>query len=242
MPYRRLPNTDAARLKALKTAFGKGKEVPPFQLAFSQSTYQKASLFLPTYEQAILQYNLSYKSQTNKSKEYQAQLKKARMYISHFIQVVNMAIARGELKEDIRTIFGIEKGEKKVPSLVSEQEVITWGQNIIEGENKRRFSGGSPITNPTIAVVKVRYENFIEAYNHQKTLQKNTQRTLSELNEKRSIADEIILEIWNEVEEHYKDLPENERRENAQKYGLVYVYRKNELNKLDFFNSNNLNT
>ena len=29
MPYRRLPNTDAARLKALKIALEKGEEVPP---------------------------------------------------------------------------------------------------------------------------------------------------------------------------------------------------------------------
>jgi len=87
----------------------------------------------------------------------------------------------------------------------------------------------APITNPTIAVVRVRYEQFLEAYNNQKVLQHNTQRMLNNLNELRKKADEIILSIWNEVEEHYKDLPDEERREKAATYGLVYVYRKNEI-------------
>lgn len=39
MPYRRLPNTDAARLKALRNALTKGEEIPPFKLAFPQSLY-----------------------------------------------------------------------------------------------------------------------------------------------------------------------------------------------------------
>jgi len=38
MPYRRLPNTDAARVRALKTALDKGKEVPPHKLAYSAKT------------------------------------------------------------------------------------------------------------------------------------------------------------------------------------------------------------
>ena len=47
MPYRRLPNTDVARLRALRIAFEKGKELPPFQLAFSQTTLQKIQIESP---------------------------------------------------------------------------------------------------------------------------------------------------------------------------------------------------
>jgi hypothetical protein len=41
--------------------------------------------------------------------------------------------------------------------------MMSWGRRIIEGEEFRIKKGGSPITNPTIAVVKVRFENFIES-------------------------------------------------------------------------------
>ncbi|HCT30470.1 MAG TPA: hypothetical protein DIW31_06995 [Bacteroidales bacterium] len=232
MPYRRLPNTDVARIKALKTAYSKGKELPPFKLAFSQSTFAKIELFINSFEKAMINYKATYNMQIEKSKDYNVIMKKAKLYLSHFIQVVNMAIARGELPDKTRTIYGMDIDEGKVPSLNTEKDMIEWGKKIIEGEAKRIMSGQQPITNPTIAVVKVRFENFVESYNHQKILQQNTQRMLTELDALRNKADDIILNIWNEVEATFKDLPDDLKRERSSEYGLVYVYRKNELKGL----------
>jgi len=100
------------------------------------------------------------------------------------------------------------------------------------------MSGYAPITNPTIAVVKVHYDNFLEAYKFQKMLQKNHARALNNLSELRSEADDIILNVWNEVEETYKDLPDDLKREKAQNYGLVYVFRKNEIGRISLFKDN----
>ena len=60
MPYRRLPNTDVARLRALRTAYTIGKELPPFKLAFSQSTLQKIQSFLPSFEKILLECKHAY--------------------------------------------------------------------------------------------------------------------------------------------------------------------------------------
>ncbi len=232
MPYRRLPNTDVARLRALKTAYKKGKELPPFKLAFSQSSFTKAQLFIDSFEKAMATYKAAYTVQIDKSQDYNNVMRKAKLYLSHFIQVLNMAIARGEMSPEIRKVYGMDVDERKLPSLNSEKELIDWGKLIIDGETSRMRKGQTAVTNPNIALVKVRYENFVEAYNHQKILQQNTQRALNDLNSLRDKADEIILNIWNEVESTYKDLPDDERRERAKEYGVVYVYRKNELKGL----------
>ena len=58
--------------------------------------------------------------------------------------------------------------------------------------------------------------------------QKNSARTLKKLIQLRVTADEIIRDIWNEVEATYEALPDTARREQAQRYGVQYVYRKNE--------------
>ena len=232
MPYRRLPNTDSARLRALKAASKKGKELPPFKLAFTQSTFTKAELFINSFEKAIANYRAAYNKQIERNKDYQNLAKKARLYLSHFIQVLNMAISRGELPETVRSVYGMDTDEKKLPNLSADKDMIEWGKLIIKGESDRTSKGQPPITNPTIAVVKVRYENFVEAYNHQRILQQNTHRCQGELEELRKRADEIILDIWNEVEDKFNDLPDHERRERAIEYGLVYVYRKNEIKGL----------
>ncbi len=229
MPYRRLPNTDAARLRALKIALEKGKEIPPFKLSFSQSTLHKIQTFLPSFEKAIYECKQAYAKQIEKNKKYVSVLKKAKIYISHFIQVVNMAIHRGDLAISERKYFGLKEDIRKIPSLNSEADVIKWGEKLILGETIRTREGRSLITNPTIAVVKVRYENFLDGYKYQKMLQKNHQRFQEKLDNLRMKADEIILSIWNEVEDFYKNEPEDLKREKAKNYGLVYVFRKNEL-------------
>ena len=105
MPYRRLPNTDSSRMKSLKSAYGKGKALPPFKLAFSATSFRKMQMLLPQFENAISEHKNSLNLQADKNKEYQKRLKKVKLYISHFIQVVNLAIARGDLTPETRNYF-----------------------------------------------------------------------------------------------------------------------------------------
>ncbi len=242
MPYRRLPNTDNARLKALQTALSKGKEIPPFKLAFTQKSLQKTQAFLTRFERAIILHKQSQSRQVESNKEYQKVQKKAKLFISHFIQVMNMAITRSELPASTRISFGFNEDDKALPMLVSEKDIIYWGKKLLEGESFRTLQEQTPITNPTIAVVKVRYEQFLEAHRFQQILKEKNSLTLEKLSALRDEANEIILNIWNEVESSYKDLPDNLKRERAKEYGLVYIYRKNEKDQINFQNSRQKDT
>jgi hypothetical protein len=70
MPYRRLPNTDLARLRALRIAYEKGKELPPFKLAFSQATYQKVLTSQHVFEKTVQESRQAFNIQVEKSKDY----------------------------------------------------------------------------------------------------------------------------------------------------------------------------
>jgi hypothetical protein len=233
MPYRRLPNTDTARIKAMKTALEKGKELHPSKLAFSAKLIVRLQKFLPQFEHNCQLYRQALSSQNKKSKEYSETLKKARIYLTHFIRVMNMAIFRGDLPTETRAFYGLTTDESTVPSFNTENEMMSWGRRIIEGEEFRIKKGGSPITNPTIAVVKVRFENFIESWTYHNTLAKKT----SDYTEKNLIlrkeADELILQLWNEIENTHSNLPEDIRKTSSEEYGMVYFYRKGELDKVN---------
>jgi len=231
MPYRRLPNTDTARIRAMKIALQKGQDLPPHKLAFSSKTVVRLLKFLPHFENNIQYYRHSVIVQTTKSKDYNELLRKARMYLTHFIRVMNMAIYRGDLPAETRTFYGMAANESTVPSLNSENELVSWGKRIIEGEEFRIRKGGNPITNPTVAVVKVRYENFLQALYYHNTQAKKTFDFMEKNSALRKEADDIILQIWNEVEKSHADLPEETRKIRNEEYGLIYFYRKNELLK-----------
>ena len=232
MPYRRLPNTDSSRLKALKVAYRKGKDLPPFKLAFSQSSFQRVQLFVDGFELAMSRYKKVYEIQVSHNHDYTNVTKKARLYLSHFIQVLNMAIQRGDQKPSIRSFYDLEAYENRLPSLTTDKELVEWGRKIIAGETQRTSKGMSPITNPNIAMVKVWFENFEEAYKQQKIFQQNTARAQAELDAMRKTADDIILNIWNEVEATFKEFSDDVRREKCKDYGVVYVFRKNEIQGL----------
>jgi len=231
MPYRRLPNTDAARIKAMRIALEKGKEYPPHKLAFSSKTVVRLEKFFPQFEHSIKLYRQTVSSQNKKSKDYNEILKKARVYLTHFIRVMNMAVFRSDLPAETRVYYGLALNESTVPSLNTENELLSWGRRIIEGEEFRIRKGGSPINNPSIAVVKVRFENFVEALNFHNTLVKKTFEYTEKNDKLRKEADEIILQVWNEIEATNNKLPEERRKALNEEYGLVYFYRKNELNK-----------
>ncbi|MCG8580165.1 MAG: hypothetical protein MI866_09625 [Bacteroidales bacterium] len=228
MPYRRLPNTDQARLRALKAALQKGMQLSPFDLAYSQKLFLELQSFLPQYEQAISQYNFSKERQAKYGKLLGDQFKVTRLYVSHFIQVLNFCIIRGEIKPEVRKLYGFDVDEKSVPELGTEQQLLQVGKNVVEGEEKRGMMGGSRIYNPSIAMVKIKYEKFVEYFNNHKNLLVTTQKMHEKVTELRSFADRIILEIWNEIEAHFDMLEGDEKRSKCANYGIVYLLRKHE--------------
>ena len=62
------------------------------------------------------------------SPKFSEHAKKARLYVSHFIQVLNFCIARGEMKPAIRSYYGLEEKSSKVPPLLTEQDLLFWGE------------------------------------------------------------------------------------------------------------------
>jgi hypothetical protein len=234
MPYRRLPNTDSARVRAMQRALQKSEGILPFNLPFSAATLQEIRYFLPEFKQALILQHDVFERQTQKNKQHQESYRKARLYISHFIQVLNFAIMRGELKPETRKIFQLDEDENKLPQLNTEKDVIDWGKKLIEGEQQRMAQGLTPITNPTIARVKVHYEDFAHLNILQKGLQDSNARALGKISELREKADRIILNLWNEIEDHFANNPPEIKRQSASDFGVVYVFRKHE--KLDFAN------
>jgi hypothetical protein len=233
MPYRRLPNTDTARLRAMKKAIDISKDIPPFMLAFTMKTLVKLQALMPLFENTMSHQRQTLANQAEKARTNQEAARKARLYITHFLRVMNMAVARGELQPETRSFYGIATRDAGMPSLTTDNELVAWGKRIIDGEEYRIRKGNMPVTNPTIAVVKVRYEKFLETRNHYKTISRHAAECVNRTAELRREVDELITSLWNEIEESFSGLAEEEKRANAEKYGLVYVFRKNEIIRAD---------
>lgn len=229
MPYRRLPNTDQARLRALRTAVQFSEKQNYSTQVISYKTILEARNFLNVFEKQLVQYQHTLDNQVSANKRYQQIVHNARLYISHFIQVLNLSVIRGDIKKDHKIFYHLDPNSHTVPDLTTEAALLQWGKAIIDGENERVRNGGLPIYNPAIAKVQVHFEVFKEYKITQKLHQNSTNRTWEELVKFREKGDAIILDIWNQVEAKFKDEKPFSRLTNCRNFGLIFYYRKGEM-------------
>lgn len=229
MPYRRLPNTDQARIRAMEKLLEKVGMISVSEMAVSLNTISKIRGLLNRFRRLSEYYKDCFDNQSKASRKHQENTKLARLYISHFIQVLNLAALRMEIKPAQKNYYGLQPNVHNVPDLISETALMEWGEKIIVGEMKRTSEGGIPIYNPTIAKVKVRYDIFVESNERQKNLQRLTAESLEDVTLMRPQVDELILDAWNQIEDYYKDMPDVDKRlDLCREYGIVYYYRTGE--------------
>jgi len=233
MPYRRLPNTDQARLRALEAAISRCEDQSFGNQVVSFSVLLEVRNFCDIFSTQLNQYQKVLENQINANKQYQQITANARMYISHFIQVFNLAVIRGDIKSEHKRLFQLEPDVHIVPDLSTDTAILEWGKNIIDGESERIRNGGTPIYNPPISKVKVHYEIFKEYNGKHKLHQAITSQNRSKLVKLREKCDELILDTWNQIEEKFRNEEASQRLKKCQEYGVVYYYRKNERKDLD---------
>jgi hypothetical protein len=237
MPYRRLPNTDNARIKALKTAIEKHNSI--FGQGVITLDVYKLELILRNFEGAYIRYKDSLDTQASANIRFQKLIRNARLYVSHFIQVLNFCVIRSEIKKETKLLYGIEPDNFTVPDLTSNDSLLYWGENVINGERARIRQGGAPIYNPAIARVNVAFSQFKEAYFAQKTHRNTTARELENLSIQRQDIDNTLTALWNQVEAAFAGLPPKERLERGREYGIVYYLRREEREKADLQDEDN---
>ena len=228
MPYRRLPKTDAARLKALKTLLDNNDIYTVRNRFVDWKTLNRVQ---PAYDKlftACQQYRIRLQAQSRCVSKIEKLQHNATMYVSHFLRVLFMSFERGEIKKQNLALYGFSTGEMVLPNLKTAEGLIEWGQKTINGEKARIKKGGRPIYNPTIGMVSTHFDIFKEAFEQLKSLQERTRKAQESIHNLRPEVDDVLLDLWNQIEKHYENEPPEIRFSECRKFGVVYYYRRHE--------------
>lgn len=228
MPYRRLPKSDAARLKALKTLLDNNDIYTARKRFIDWKTLNRAQPLYDRLLTATEQLRLSRLA----LKRYNTRMGKlhhnAWMYVSHFIQVLIMSVERGEIRRSLLELYGLPQDATAVPDITTAGKLMEWGKKIVEGEKARVKKGGRPIYNPSLGMLNTHYDIFAEAVRQQQALQERCLKDSRDIQELRPKVDEVILDLWNQIEKHYESEPPKVRFKACRKFGVIYYYRRHE--------------
>ena len=228
MPYRRLPKTDAARLKALDAVLRNDDIYTVRNRVVDWKVLNKCR---PAYDRlltAVEQHKIRLLAQKRASSKIERLQRNATMYVSHFLQVLFLAMERGEIKQQCKTLYGLPEDATSIPPLKQAEQVLAIGEKAVKGEKLRIKKGGLPIYNPTIGKVSTHLDIFRETWLDQRRKMDQTAKALADILALRPEIDEIILDLWNQIEAHYASLPPEERFQACRKLGVIYYYRRHE--------------
>ena len=222
MMYRRLPNTDKARLTAIHNLLRRIDEDQNYDII---SSHQLEMLREKEkgYSQLIDQRDTNGVLRKENNRLKQQLFRKLKLCISHFFQVVNFAIVREDLDKSCRTLFGLEEHDAVIPSLVNEQSILHWGNQIVHGENERTKDGSTPISHPNTEHILNLLNKELVLREQIEELEKRDTEIRSMIKVERTKVDECIKKAWNDIEYYFSNSAKENKRIKSKEYGVVYV-------------------
>lgn len=154
------------------------------------------------------------------------------MLCSHFHQVLDLAIARGDFAVGARSYYGRDVNAKSLPKLASYDDVQAVAQNIVKGEAARQTAEGASylaMALPSAANVAAALSAFTAARQASQQAEVTTDQQREDVSNLYAQAYELGVDIYAEVEHFYrKDASASSFRAKCRRWGLVYLYDKNE--------------
>lgn len=228
MPFRQLPRSDGDRLQALEAAAAKAAAVDPADLAFTAATKTTLDATLPQFRTELQERGTALGAQVEATTALTAQRERLRMWTSHFFQNLNFGVARGVFQAGDRAFFQLPTSQESLPGMSSEADLLMWSQRVVDGETARVAAGGTAIPFPTSTEVGAERATYVTLQADQSTKRDAADSEQEDVEALRDSIDELVADIWDEVEFTFrKDAPPSLRAK-AREYGVVYVPRPGE--------------
>ncbi|MCF8464575.1 MAG: carboxypeptidase-like regulatory domain-containing protein [Flavobacteriales bacterium] len=228
MPYRRLPQTNASRDRALSTCKEKMDATAVANRPFSPALAVELTDGQVDFLKRIDLVNAAKSNQTIQSAVVAPLHKVARFWVNHGYQALINACIRGQFPNGTKSKFGLTLDAMGGPNMDSDSKLSQAATTYIHAETTRRLDGDTPISFPDLADIELHFEAFRVANQDLSTLKLLYDDAQEALAAADSGADLLILRLWNAIEATYDTGNKPSMRRKCREWGLVYVPSKGE--------------
>ena len=234
MPSRKLPNSMPAVIRTLKTARDTYKTTPvASERALTTEQFAKlddanSNSLLNRLLKEASEVDLAQAAQSPLTSELSQVAARLTMFVSHFHQVLDLAIARGTFASGARAYYGRDIHATIIPDLSSYDAVEFAAGKTTAGESARALAEAGTyremdLPNASEVALLNGQFNTLRVQSRQAQTRTDTQR--EELSALYPEAQTLAVDICDTVEFFYrKDSDASSRRQKCGRWGVVYLF------------------
>lgn len=222
MPKRRLPRSDDERSAALSTCAAKAQSTPPAQWLITGAQNSTLSGTLSQWRGVRDALGPALHAQTAATATVETVLAVSARYNSHFIQVLNLAIERGNLPASVRSYYQLPLTHTEMPMMNTCPLALLWAGHLVTGETARVAAGGTAMAWPTITQVNAAATACASAENIQSGAKTNYDLAQESISDLRQNVDAMIKDLWDTIEFNLRTDTSSSLRRKAREWGVVY--------------------
>ena len=227
------PKSDFSLQVALNTAKQKHDLNPAADILFPK-TIIRLNAMQPLFAQLMNERAFRKAEATTLLADKEKAKERAAMYCSHFVQVLNLCIKRGEYEPAVRAYYSLPVENEHVYTLKTEGEILQGCRNLLAGEAARLAQGGVPMSRPSAAEVQQQYDAYYDLVTHGSNAKDALHAAQQTLKKTVPEAYKVVKQVWREVEIAYKagrrrtEANRENVRHHARKWGVVYARKGHE--------------
>lgn len=233
MPSRRLPNTISSVTRTLTAARDAWNQFPDQRLItaahWAQLDPAAPGALLSRLLKEAGDVPLALAAQAPLTDAFGKSLARLTLHVSHFHQVLDLAIDRGVLPAASRAFYGRDITATGIPALATTADVLAAAAQIVSGEPARAAAEGAahiPMAMPSAAEVQAVHDQTAAAHAASETAKQNTDTQQGELAALYPEAQRLAVSLINTIEYQLGERPDLDapgRRRIARAWGVVYI-------------------
>jgi hypothetical protein len=212
-------SSDNERLQILKAFYEKLPVVEGEDSIFTEEQLLKIGKYYTIFEKMKAYDDFLIQEQEKQNKEFDALFCKAKIFVDHYYQTMQMAIDRGELPSSTTAFYGLSY-PFEIPAIETGDDLLKIADSLFIADSMRVGTGGKYFANPSIGAVKVWVEKFKEAW-EKKTNKFNVKRAeVENIENIRSEADKLIYDLHSYFDQQYSDYSFEEQTKMFSLWGM----------------------
>lgn len=212
--------TDQERRIILKAFYDRPTTAESEESLFTEDQILKIDKYFKIFEKLKIFDDFVNSEKEKEDKEFNDLFIKAKIFVLHYYQTIQMGIERGELPSSILNFYGLSY-PFTLPEINNGEELLSVSQTLFASDSIRVGTGGKYFANPSIGAVKVWVEKFTEVW-EKKTNKFNVKKAAVENIENiRLETDKLILELHKLLDNQFSVIDYDEQITLFEEYGMT---------------------